>query len=217
MFKKVITILSFAAMGTLITACSDDSSSANDDFISAPEKDNSSSSVTVENVSSSKKEESSSSAKTDSSSSQDATSDSKDWRAYCLEVINKYRATEGLDPYALADDSKQTCTDQEAAADLAANSAHGHFGDCKEFGQNSAPNVAMSRYDNNEAIVDSYLKMMWDEKKLVESGERDPQKSEDFSYIGHYLNMSSTRFKIVSCGMAVSEDKTKGWMNVNFY
>lgn len=117
----------------------------------------------------------------------------------------------------LAPEAKQTCTDKEAADDLAANKAHGHFGDCGEWAQNSGPNFSTSWRKTAIEVSDAYLKMMWeDEKALVTSGERDPQKSEDYPYIGHYLNMKGN-YKTVACGIALSDDGKKGWFNVNFF
>jgi len=144
-------------------------------------------------------------------------SGSSEWREYCLDVINKYRATEDIAPLTLADESKQNCADKQSANDLKTNKAHGHFGDCGEFAQNSGPNISLSWIGSDSAIVDYYLKMMWDEKKLIESGERDPNKDSDFSYIGHYLNMSRKSAKSVACGLAKTSDGKTGWFNVNFY
>ena len=60
--------------------------------------------------------------------------------------------------------------------------------------------------------------MMWeDEKALVTSGQRDPDKKEDYPDIGHYLNMRKASYTKVACGIAISEDGTKGWFNMNFY
>ena len=142
---------------------------------------------------------------------------SDNWRQACLDKINEYRATENLAPLTLAPEAKQTCTDKEAADDLAANKAHGHFGDCGERAQNSGPNFSTSWRKTAIEVSDAYLKMMWeDEKALVTSGERDPQKSEDYPYIGHYLNMKGN-YKTVACGIALSDDGKKGWFNVNFF
>lgn len=199
----------------------------------------SSSSVKTTASSSSKKAESSSSAKASSSSSakQTASSSSKkpesssaassssvsnsffseDWRQKCLEKINEYRATENLEPLTLASEEKQTCTDQQAADDLADNKAHGHFGDCGEGAQNSGPNFTTSWRKTATEATEAFLKMMWeDEKALVTSGERDPDKKEDYSYIGHYLNMKGN-YKTVACGIALTEDGKKGWLNINFF
>jgi len=122
-----------------------------------------------------------------------------------------------LEPLTLAPEEKQTCTDNQAAADLASNKAHAHFGDCGEGAQNSGPNFNTSWRKTAVEVSDAYLKMMWeDEKALVTSGERDPNKDEDYSYIGHYLNMKGN-YKTVACGIALSEDGKKGWFNVNFF
>ena len=60
--------------------------------------------------------------------------------------------------------------------------------------------------------------MMWeDEKALVTSGERDPAKKEDYPYIGHYLNMKSTSYTKVACGISLSADGKTGWFNVDFF
>ena len=150
-------------------------------------------------------------------SSSSATGEAGDWRETCLDVINEYRATENLGPLSLAPEEKQTCTDEQAAADLAAGKGHANFGACGEGAQNSGPNVGMRYYPTYDDIVKKYLKMMWeDEKALVTSGERDPNKDEDYPYIGHYLNMKGS-YKTVSCGIAVSEDGKTGWLNIDFY
>ena len=101
---------------------------------------------------------------------------------------------------------------------MAMNKGHGNFGNCKESAQNSGPNINPKWYKTEKEIVDAYVNMMWDdEKKLVTSGERDPNKDSDYSYIGHYLNMKNTRYTSVACGIAYSEDGTKAWFNMNFY
>ena len=183
----------------------------------------SSSSVKIE--SSSAKVASSSSAKTASSSSAKAPSSSAatnsffsdNWRQACLDKINEYRATENLGPLTLAPEEKQTCTDKQAGDDLAENKAHGHFQACGEWAQNSGPNFNTSWVKTAIEASDMYLKMMWeDEKALVTSGERDPDKKEDYSYIGHYLNMKGN-YKTVACGIALTADGKKGWFNVNFF
>lgn len=142
--------------------------------------------------------------------------DEAGWREQCLEIINEYRATENLEPVALADEEKQKCADEQAAADLASNKAHGHFGDCGEWAQNSGPNASMANGRKAADVAKYYLDMMWGEKELVENGERDLDKDEDYPYIGHYKNMRGDYTK-VACGIAVSEDGTTGWFNVNFH
>ena len=142
---------------------------------------------------------------------------SENWRQACLDKINEYRATENLDPLTLAPEEKQTCTDKQAGDDLASNKAHGHFGACGEGAQNSGPNFNTSWRKTATEATDAFLKMMWeDEKALVLRGERDPDKKEDYSYIGHYLNMKGN-YKSVACGISLTEDGKKGWLNINFF
>ena len=184
----------------------------------------SSSSVKVASSSSAALPPSSSSAVTVSSSAKALTSSaatnsffSDNWRQACLDKINEYRATENLGPLTLAPEEKQTCTDKQAGDDLAENKAHGHFQACGEWAQNSGPNFSTSWRKTATEATDAFLKMMWeDEKALVTSGERDPDKKEDYSYIGHYLNMKGN-YKTVACGIALTEDGKKGWLNINFF
>ena len=140
------------------------------------------------------------------------------WRDECLKLANEYRASEGVAPLVLADDDTQYCTIQQAAADMEENKAHGHSSMCGIGAQNSGPNFSTTWRTSATAAVQYYIKRMWeDEKALVTSGERDPDKSEDYQYIGHYLNMRNSAYTKLSCGIAISEDGTKGWFNMNFY
>lgn len=206
MFKTFAgrAILATAFFALAATGCSDDSSSGTN---VTDDTDNSSSSTTV-------------STDTDNSSSstnENAGSNESDWREHCLEIINEYRASENRAPLALADEEKQKCADEQSADDLAENKAHGHFKACGEWAQNSGPNVNMANGRKASDVAEYYLEMMWNEKKLVESGERDLDKDEDYPYIGHYMNMRNSAYTKVACGIAVSEDGTTGWFNVNFY
>ena len=182
---------------------------------SSKAKPASSSSAPEAKSSSSGTQPASSAAKPGSSAAEAASSD---WRDYCLEVVNAKRATEGLPPLARANEEREKCVTEQAAADMAMNKGHGNFGNCKESAQNSGPNINPKWYKTETEIVDAYVNMMWDdEKALVTSGERDPDKSEDYSYIGHYLNMKNTRFSSLACGIAYTEDGSKAWFNMNFY
>lgn len=214
---KITAIVSATALALLLGACSDDSSGSGVDHDEIniklyDEAGNNTEGSSTATSSSSKAKPSSSSVKAGSSANTE-----KSWREVCLDILNEYRATEGVKPLALADDDKQTCTDNQAAKDLASNSAHGHFGDCGESAQNTGPNVNMAWKSDLEEIAKYYIDMMWDEKKLVEDGTRDPDKKEDFSYIGHYLNIRNAKYTKVSCGFATSSDKKKGWLNINFF
>ena len=134
------------------------------------------------------------------------------WREDCLAKINEYRATEDLKPLTLASEEKQTCADKQSADDLKTNEAHGHFGDCGEFAQNSGPNFSGSWQKNASAVAEYYLKMMWeDEKAKAEKGVTE------YAQIGHYLNMKNTSYTKVACGIALSADGKTGWFNVDFF
>ena len=218
-------LVKFAAVASLavtFSACADGETVVR--YESHEVEDLSNSSEVIKSSSSAKNQPSSSSVKTPASSSSKTPESSasnsffsENWRQTCLDKINEYRATENLDPLTLAPEEKQTCTDKQAADDLASNKAHGHFGDCGEGAQNSGPNFNTTWRKTAVEVSDSYLKMMWeDEKALVTSGERDPDKKEDYSYIGHYLNMKGN-YKTVACGIALTEDGKKGWFNVNFF
>ena len=209
-----------ASLAFVILGCSDERHVVSIDVTEVTDEevsDDEGSSTEKSSSSSSAKSKSSSSSAKSSSSSAEKSFFSKTWREDCLAKINEYRATENLDPLTLAPEEKQTCTDNQAADDLASNKAHGHFGDCGEGAQNSGPNFSTSWRKTATEATDAFLKMMWeDEKALVVSGERDPDKKEDYSYIGHYLNMKGN-YKTVACGIALTEDGKKGWLNINFF
>ena len=217
-----LAVASFFAVG-----CSDDSSATSgDDFIdrgevnlpipSSSAKAPASSSAKEETAASSESKPAASSSSEKAPTSSEAAS--ADWRDYCLEVVNAKRATEDLPPLKRATAERESCVEEQAAADMKAGKGHANFGSCNESAQNTGPNINTTWYGTPEKIVDTYVNMMWDdEKKLVTSGERDPNKSEDYSYIGHYLNMKNTRYTSLACGIAYSGDGTKAWFNMNFY
>lgn len=231
--KALIGICAAAVMANFAAGCSDNSSGASgDDFIdrgevNIPIPGESSDSKDESKVASSSSEKapvsSSSASKPVSSSSEKAPASSAevasgDWEDYCLEVVNAKRATEDLPPLSRATAEREKCATDQAAADMKANKGHANFGECDEFAQNSGPNINTKWYGTETKIVDTYVNMMWDdEKALVTSGERDPNKSEDYPYIGHYLNMKNTAYKSLACGISFSEDGTEAWFNMNFY
>ena len=220
LFKNMAELAICALLAFVISGCSDERHVVSIDVTEVTDEevtDDEGSSTEKSSSSSSAKSKSSSSSAKSSSSSAEKSFFSKTWREDCLAKINEYRATENLDPLTLAPEEKQTCTDNQAADDLASNKAHGHFGDCGEGAQNSGPNFSTSWRKTATEATDAFLKMMWeDEKALVISGERDPDKKEDYSYIGHYLNMKGN-YKTVACGIALTEDGKKGWLNINFF
>lgn len=226
----------FAIAAFFAVGCSDDSStgagggidhgdsieidipsgnSVKEDVVSSSSVDKPASSAGKTTSSSSAKEEPSVSSSDVPASSESA---SEDWRDYCLEVVNAKRATEDLPPLKRANAEREKCVYEQAAKDMVAGKGHANFGDCGESAQNTGPNVNPKWYKTEKAIVDNYVNMMWDdEKALVTSGERDPNKDSDYSYIGHYLNMKNTRYTSLACGVAYSEDGSKAWFNMNFY
>lgn len=220
LFKNMAELAICASLAFVISGCSDERHVVSIDVTEVTDEevtDDEGSSTEKSSSSSSAKSKSSSSSAKSSSSSAEKSFFSKTWREDCLAKINEYRATENLDPLTLAPEEKQTCTDNQAADDLASNKAHGHFADCGEGAQNSGPNFSTSWRKTATEATDAFLKMMWeDEKALVISGERDPDKKEDYSYIGHYLNMKGN-YKTVACGIALTEDGKKGWLNINFF
>ena len=220
LFENMVELAICASLAFVISGCSDERHVVSIDVTEVTDEevtDDEGSSTEKSSSSSSAKSKSSSSSAKSSSSSAEKSFFSKTWREDCLAKINEYRATENLDPLTLAPEEKQTCTDNQAADDLASNKAHGHFGDCGEGAQNSGPNFNTSWRKTATEVTEAYLKMMWeDEKALVISGERDPDKKEDYSYIGHYLNMKGN-YKTVACGIALTEDGKKGWLNINFF
>ena len=226
----------FAIAAFFAVGCSDDSStgagggidhgdsieidipsgnSVKEDVVSSSSVDKPASSAGKTTSSSSAKEEPSVSSSDVPASSESA---SEDWRDYCLEVVNAKRATEDLPPLKRANAEREKCVYEQAAKDMVAGKGHANFGDCGESAQNTGPNVNPKWYKTEKAIVDNYVNMMWDdEKALVTSGERDPNKDSDYSYIGHYLNMKNTRYTSLACGVAYSEDGSKAWFNMYFY
>ena len=220
LFKTVAKCVICTSFAVALSGCSDERHVVSIDVTEVTDEevsDDEGSSTEKSSSSSSAKSKSSSSSAKSSSSSAEKSFFSETWREDCLAKINEYRATENLDPLTLAPEEKQTCTDNQAADDLASNKAHGHFGDCGEGAQNSGPNFSTSWRKTATEVTDAFLKMMWeDEKALVTSGERDPDKKEDYSYIGHYLNMKGN-YKTVACGIALTEDGKKGWLNINFF
>ena len=218
--SSVSSVMSSSAESISSASLAKSSSSAMKDSPTSSAAAKSSSSTSKDSPISSAVVESSSSVEknTPVSSASDNAFFNEGWREGCLAKINEYRATENLKPLALASEEKQACADKQSADDLASNKAHGHMGACGEFAQNSGPNFSLSWRKSASAVTDAFLKMMWeDEKALVESGERDPEKSEDYSYIGHYINMRSKSYTKVACGIALDADGKKGWLNIDFF
>lgn len=117
----------------------------------------------------------------------------------CVDIINMYRATLSLPPYARWTD-QEMCTSEEAKSDSMTMKAHGAFGMCTEMAQNECPNWP----GPPDGLLKLCLKQMWDEGP-----------GSDFSKHGHYINMSSTKYTKVACGF-FQTPTGKYWAIQNF-
>jgi hypothetical protein len=124
----------------------------------------------------------------------------------CVNRINELREGIGLGPLERWKDA-ETCSNRQSQEDLDGAGAHGNFGDCGEFGQNTCPGWP----GGIDGIVGDCLDAMWSE------GPPDQEPCEDqcFQEHGHYLNMASTGFTKVACGFHTGPDG-RTWSNQNF-
>lgn len=172
---KILFLLSIF----LFFGCSDNSSSS----ITNPTDSSSSSSITnpqdssfssssITNPASSFSSYSSSSiAYSSLSAIISSSSENTSFQDLCVQLANEYRATEDLSPLSRASLTQESCTQDQASQDLKSGVAHGHFGSCEEWAQNTAPSVNVAFYKSEEEMLKKYLKMMWvDEKQLVLEG-----------------------------------------------
>jgi len=106
----------------------------------------------------------------------------------CVDIINNYRATLNLPPYARWTD-QEACASSEAASDSQSGTAHGAFGMCKESAQNECPGYSGSY----ASMLPKCLDLMWKEGPGT-----------DFSAHGHYINMTNPKYTKVACGFATT-------------
>src|SRR5574344_1091307 len=153
-------------------------SSFSSSSITNPASSFSSSSITHSSYSSSRVNLSSSSiAYSSLSAIISSSSENTSFQDLCVQFLNEYRATEDLSPLSRASLTQESCTQDQASQDLKSGVAHGHFGSCEEWAQNTAPSVNVAFYHSEEEMLKKYLKMMWvDEKQLVLEGVADYQK-----------------------------------------
>lgn len=121
----------------------------------------------------------------------------------CVAFVNEKRG--GMNLTALERwTAGEACSDAQASTDMQDAGAHGSFGSCAEKAQNTCPGwpTDTSTAAHLETLR-SCLQTMWDE------GPGEP-----YSEHGHYLNMSSTDYSALACGVATSAGKL--WVNVNF-
>ncbi len=108
----------------------------------------------------------------------------------CVDEINAYRAMVGLGPYARWTDA-ETCGAGQAMSDSMTGTAHGAFGMCGEWAQNECPGWPGPASD----AISGCLAAMWSEGP-----------GSDFSMHGHYINMTSTSYTKVACGIYTLAD-----------
>jgi hypothetical protein len=141
-------------------------------------------------------------------------------RQTCVDEINMYRATLMLEPMKRATPEQELCSDNGAKTDGDSGRAHGSAGSCRGLGsQNTCPGYMVGGRSGNATLADTLkgcLKQMWAEgepPKPRAECERDYQNC--FLAHGHYLNMSDTRNKTVSCGFYKMQSGAY-WMNQDF-
>jgi hypothetical protein len=107
----------------------------------------------------------------------------------CVDTINQYRATLSLPPYQRWK-ANESCTDGQGLADSISGVPHSAFGKCGEYAQNECPGWP----GPPAKMIPECLAMMWAEGPG------------DFAHHGHYVNMSSTSYTMVSCGFATASN-----------
>src|SRR5574344_512839 len=179
--KNILILLSFF----LFFGCSDNSAasitnptdSSSSSSITNPQDSSFSSSSITNPASSFSSYSSSSIAYSSLSAIISSSSENTSFQDLCVQFVNEYRATEDLPPLSRASLTQESCTQDQASQDLKSGVAHGHFGSCEEWAQNTAPSVNVAFYKSEEEMLKKYLKMMWvDEKQLVLEGVADYQK-----------------------------------------
>lgn len=121
-----------------------------------------------------------------------------DEREDCVRRINQFRWECQCLPPLTRWHEGEACADQQAAFDAETSIPHNGFssGVCspRGFAQNECP--GWGSWGN---VISGCLQQMWDE------GPGEP-----FSAHGHYINMSSSRYSTVACGVG------DGWYVQNF-
>jgi hypothetical protein len=121
-------------------------------------------------------------------------------REDCVDAINMDRATLKLPPYTRWS-AEESCTDGQAEADGASGTAHSAFGTCGESAQDECPGWP----GPPDTMITPCLAEMWAEGPGT-----------DFSTHGHFINMSSTQYTMVSCGFHVESDGSV-WATQDFH
>ena len=155
-------------------------------------------------------------------------------RQVCVDEINMYRATLMLAPLKRATPEQELCSDRGSQKDGIAKVAHGSagagnpcsngkYGSFPYFGaQDTCPGWPVGAR-GAATIADAMkgcLKSMWAEGIPAEGvdaciAEYRKGNIDCFEMHGHYINMSSTTSKAVSCGFYNMGNNTY-WMNQDF-
>jgi len=139
----------------------------------------------------------------DASTSQLPTDELELLHEACVDFTNERRASLGLPALNRWVDA-ENCSDSQSSDDQNGAGAHGSFGACGERAQNTCPGWAVDTSSAARiAVIEDCLQMMWNE------GPGEP-----YSAHGHFINMSSTEFGSLACG--VSLDDGRLWVNMNF-
>lgn len=117
----------------------------------------------------------------------------------CVDKTNQLRASAGSAPLT-RNDAKEACTDGEAASDAASGKPHGAFPGCGEAAQNECPGWS----GTPESVAESCVQAFFNEGP-----------GQDYNTHGHYINLTSTKYSLVSCGFYATNGKV--WLVENFY
>lgn len=177
--KNILILLSFFLF---LSCCADSgtssSISSSSSSITNPQDSSFSSSSITNPASSFSSYSSSSIAYSSLSAIISSSSENTSFQDLCVQLANEYRTTEDLSPLSRASLTQESCTQDQASQDLKSGVAHGHFGSCEEWAQNTAPSVNVAFYKSEEEMLKRYLKMMWvDEKQLVLEGVTEYKSS----------------------------------------
>jgi hypothetical protein len=143
-------------------------------------------------------------------------------RQICVDTINMHRATLNLPPLARANATQESCSDQGAAKDGMTRAAHSSAGGnttaaCRMAGlgaQNTCPG-----WPSRPSLAESLkrcLAQMWAEGEPPNGvAACIADRTGCFQMYGHWINMTSTNSRVVSCGFY---DMGNGqyWMNQDF-
>lgn len=140
-------------------------------------------------------------------------------RQFCVDYINMYRTMRGLDPLARAGEEQEHCSDRGAQMDAESGQAHGSAGSCPGLsgGQNTCPEVRVGGlYGTLQESLTQCIDEMWAEGQPPVPRNQCIQDSQGcLLEHGHYLNMTDSRYNVVSCGFYEKPDGSY-WINQDF-